>query len=166
MTGDVLGTLRYMSPEQALAQHGAVDHRSDIYSLGATLYELLTLQPAFPGSDRQALLRRIAVDEPVPLRRVDPAIPRELEPIVAKAMAKDPRNRYANALDLADDLTRFLADRPILARPPSLPDRLTKWSRRHRGLVASAAALLAIAVVGLSASTVLIWREQQRTRAR
>jgi hypothetical protein len=90
MTGDVVGTLRYMSPEQALAQPVGVDHRSDVYSLGATLYELLTLEPAFSGRDRQELLRQIAFEEPKPPRRVNQAVPAELETIVLKAMAKDP----------------------------------------------------------------------------
>ena len=96
-TGDLVGTLRYMSPEQAQAKHGVIDHRSDIYSLGATLYELLSLRPAFAGYDRQVLLRRIADEEPPSLRRIAPAIPRELETIVAKAMSKEPSERYATA---------------------------------------------------------------------
>src|SRR5262249_42886693 len=107
LTGDLLGTLRYMSPEQALARPGAVDHRTDIYALGATLYELLTLRPAFDGQDRQELLRQIAFEEPPPPRRVDPAVPRELETVVLKAMDKEPEGRYATAQELADDLRRF-----------------------------------------------------------
>ena len=89
-TGDVVGTLRYMSPEQALARRGVVDQRTDVYALGATLYELLTLRPAFDGRDHQELLRQIALDEPIRPRRLNPAIPRDLETIVLKAMAKDP----------------------------------------------------------------------------
>ncbi len=95
MTGDVLGTLRYMSPEQALAHRGAVDHRTDIYALGVTLYELSTLRPAVAGTDRQELLRRIAQEEPIAPRRLDLAIPRELETILLKAMAKEQTTRYA-----------------------------------------------------------------------
>ena len=93
MTGDILGTLRYMSPEQALAKRVVIDHRTDIYSLGATLYELLTLHPVFEGDDRQELLRQIAFAEPRPLRKLNPAMPRELETIVLKALAKDPSSR-------------------------------------------------------------------------
>ncbi len=106
MTGDMMGTLRYMSPEQALAKRVVVDHRTDVYSLGATLYELLTLEPAFSGSDRQELLRQIAFEEPRPLRRIDRTVPSELETIVLKAMEKNPTERYASAKELADDMRR------------------------------------------------------------
>ena len=104
MTGDLVGTLRYMSPEQALAKRVLVDQRTDIYSLGATLYELLTLEPAFDGRDRQELLRQIAFEEPRPPRQLNKAIPQELETVVLKAMGKDPGDRYATAQELADDL--------------------------------------------------------------
>jgi serine/threonine protein kinase/Tfp pilus assembly protein PilF len=151
MTGDLVGTLRYMSPEQALAKRVVIDHRTDVYSLGATLYELLVLRPAFDGSDRQELLRQIAFEEPRPPRRINRAIPAELETIVRKALEKNPQDRYATAQDLADDLNRFLEDRPIHARRPGLLQRVRKWARRHRPLVASLAAgmliLLVMAVV-------------------
>src|SRR5207245_9443954 len=88
LTGDWVGTLRYMSPEQALAKRVVIDHRTDVYSLGVTLYELLTLRPAFPGRDRQELLRQVAFEEPKRPRRVNKAIPAELETIVLKAMEK------------------------------------------------------------------------------
>src|SRR5262249_38385840 len=113
MTGDLVGTLRYMSPEQALAKRVVVDHRTDVYSLGATLYELLALRPVFEGTDRQELLRQIAFEEPKPPRRVNRAVPAELEVIVLKALEKNPADRYATARALADDLRRFLDDRPI-----------------------------------------------------
>src|SRR5438067_9246162 len=116
MPGDLVGTLRYMSPEQALARHGLVDHRSDVYSLGATLYELLTLRPAVEGQDKQEILTRIAFEEPAPLRRLDRSIPAELQTIVRKAMEKDPAERYATAQELAEDLSRFLEQKPIRAR--------------------------------------------------
>ncbi|HJZ53784.1 MAG TPA: serine/threonine-protein kinase, partial [Gemmataceae bacterium] len=112
-TGDVMGTLWYMSPEQALANHALLDHRTDIYSLGATAYELLTLRPPFADSDREALMRRIALDEPTRPRRVNRDVPRDLETIVLKAMEKNPTDRYPNAQELADDLKRFLAGEPI-----------------------------------------------------
>jgi tetratricopeptide (TPR) repeat protein len=170
MTGDILGTLRYMSPEQALAKRGYLDHRTDIYSLGATLYELLTSRPAIEGLDRQEVLRKIAQDEPISPRRINPAIPRELETILLKAMDKEPGSRYATAQDLADDLERFLEHKPIRARRPSLVERAAKWSRRHTVVVASAILLLVMAVAALSISMALIARErraviQQRDRA-
>jgi serine/threonine protein kinase/tetratricopeptide (TPR) repeat protein len=152
-TGDVVGTLRYMSPEQALGQRGIVDHRADVYSLGATLYELLTLQPAFAGGDRQELLRQIADEEPRPLRRVNRSVPAELETIVAKAMEKSPADRYGTAQELADDLRRFLEDQPIRARRPTLGERVRRWSRRHQALVRAVAVAVLLALVGLAAST-------------
>ncbi|HEV2947653.1 MAG TPA: serine/threonine-protein kinase, partial [Gemmataceae bacterium] len=111
MTGDILGTLRYMSPEQALAKHGLVDHRTDIYSLGVTLYELLTGFPAVVGKDREQILNAITLDEPRSPRALDPAIPRDLETIVLKAIAKGPTDRYSTARELAEDLQHFLDDK-------------------------------------------------------
>jgi serine/threonine protein kinase len=165
ITGALLGTLRYMSPEQALARRACVDERTDIYSLGVTLYELLTLEPANPGHDRQELLHQIAYEEPRAPRAINPAIPVELETIVLKAMAKEPEGRYGRAQDLADDLRCFLENRPIRARRPSVRDRLCKWARRHKPLVTSGVCLLVLATLGLVATTVLIWREQERTKA-
>jgi WD40 repeat protein len=135
MTGDLVGTLRYMSPEQALAQRVVIDHRTDVYSLGATLYELLALEPAFAGRDRQELLRQIAFEEARPPRRLNRAIPAELETIVLKALEKNPAERYATAQELADDLERFLKDEPIRARRPTLVHRARKFARRHKPVV-------------------------------
>ncbi|HEY3241908.1 MAG TPA: serine/threonine-protein kinase, partial [Phycisphaerae bacterium] len=167
LTGDVLGTLRYMSPEQALVpeRRGTpLDHRTDIYSLGITLYELLALQPAFPGRDRKELLRQIAFDEPRPLRRVNRAIPIELETIVTKAIAKEPPERYARVCELGDDLRRFLDDKPLRARRPTALDRARKWSRRHKSVVGAALAVMLLAIAGLSLGTLLLWQEQRRTK--
>jgi serine/threonine protein kinase/Tfp pilus assembly protein PilF len=147
MTGDLVGTLRYMSPEQALAKRVVVDHRTDVYSLGATLYELLTLEPPFSGGDRQELLRQIAFEEPKPIRRLNRKIPAELETIVLRAMEKNPAVRYATAEGFADDLRRFLQDRPILARRPSWRQTAQKWARRHRAAVAAAAVCVAVSLV-------------------
>ena len=113
ITGELLGTLRYASPEQLLASRGIVDHRSDIYSLGATLYELVTLRPPFEGRDRNALIRQITDDDPVPPGALDTSVPAELETIVLKTLRKEPADRYSTAQDLADDLQRFLDRRPI-----------------------------------------------------
>src|SRR5262249_39500885 len=127
-TGDVLGTLRYMSPEQARGRAGAVDPRSDVYGLGATLYELLTLRPAFLGNDREELLRQIVSEEPYTPRRFNKSLPVELETIVLKALAKSPGDRYDSARELAEDLRRFLDDKPIRARRPSLFERSRRWA--------------------------------------
>src|SRR5262245_46834004 len=105
-----------MSPEQALAKRVVIDGRTDIYSLGVTLYELLTLRPAFDGKDRQETLRKIAEDEPAPPRKLNPVAPGDLETILLKAMAKEPSGRYSTAKDLADELRRFLEHKPIQAR--------------------------------------------------
>jgi serine/threonine protein kinase len=168
LTGDLLGTLRYMSPEQAQGKPGLVDHRTDVYSLGASLYELLTLQPAFQAGDRAELLRQIAEDEPPPPRQVNRAIPAGLETIVLKALAKSPAERYATAQELADDLRRFLEDRPILARRPTIGQRLRRWARRHRAAVTAgsvaAAAVLVTVVLGLVLSNVAITRQRDLAR--
>jgi serine/threonine protein kinase len=164
LTGDLIGTLRYMSPEQALGTRLVVDHRTDVYSLGVTLYELLVLEPPFRGSDRQELLQQIGFEEPIPPRRRNKAIPAELETIVLKAMEKSPADRYATAQELADDLRRFLEDKPIRAKRPTWPQRLRKWGQRHRHLVGTIALFLALVVVGLAVSVLLIWREKEQTR--
>jgi serine/threonine protein kinase/WD40 repeat protein len=161
-TGDLLGTLRYMSPEQASARHGLVDHRSDVYALGATLYELLTLRPAVPGETREEVLRHVLLDEPRLPRRLDPAVPAELETVVLKALAKDPQERYATAGELAEDLRRFLEDQPIHARPPTARQRLRRWARRHRPLAVAlgvTAVLLPVAVLLLT--LLYSWQRQQ-----
>ncbi len=153
-TGDLVGTLRYMSPEQASAQP-VIDPRSDVYSLGATLYELLTQQPAFPGNDVHATLRQVLEEDPAPPHRLNRALPPELEIIVLKAMAKQPEDRYEGARDLADDLRRYLDDQPLRARRPTLRDRAAKWSRRHRHVVAAVLLGLVAAVAVLGVTT---WR--------
>jgi serine/threonine protein kinase len=164
MTGDLVGTLRYMSPEQSLAQRGLIDHRTDIYSLGVTFYELLTLEPAFGGRDRQELLRQIAFEEPKGPRRLNRDIPAELETIVLKAMEKNPADRYATAQEVADDLRRFLEDKPIRARRPSIPARVRKWSWRHRGVV-SATVLTAVLVLAATSGVIAWkWRESEHRR--
>jgi eukaryotic-like serine/threonine-protein kinase len=169
MTGDVLGTLRYMSPEQALAKRVVVDHRSDIYSLGVTLYELLTLQPAFTGDDRQELLRQIAYEDPRPLRQINARISPDLETIVLKAMDKDREDRYQTAQQFAADLLAFLEDQPIQARAPLLWQRAAKWSRRRRPLVVSLGlslmALVTVSVALLTVSNVAITKERNEKTA-
>jgi tetratricopeptide (TPR) repeat protein len=166
-TGDLLGTLRYMSPEQALGLHGRVDERTDVYALGATLYELLTLEPVHDGADRQALLRQIGQEEPRAPRRLNPAVPADLETIVLKALAKEPADRYRTAQELADDLRRFLEDKPIRARRPTPGQVVAKWARRHRGVVVTAAVAvlvgLVLGVAGLVVSN--FWIRQEKVQA-
>jgi serine/threonine protein kinase len=164
-TGEVLGTLRYMSPEQALGRRGNLDQRTDVYSLGATLYELLTLRPPFDTTDHHQLLTQISFDEPPAPRALDRAIPVELETVVLKALAKEPAERYQTAQELADDLRRFLDERPVLARRPSLAERVRRWGRRHRSVVVSGLVLLVVALVGLTVSTALIAREHAEAKA-
>ncbi len=156
MTGDLIGTLRYMSPEQALAKRVVIDQRCDIYSLGATLYELLALRPVFSGSDRQALLKQIAFEDPVKLRKIDRAIPADLETIIHKSLAKNPDERYTTAEEFASDLQAFIDHRPITARPPTPLQRLGKWSQRNRGLVAAGAVAAGICLVLLVVSNIMI----------
>jgi serine/threonine protein kinase len=176
-SGDLLGTIRYMSPEQALARRMPVDHRTDVYGLGVTAYELLTLEPAFPGKDRQDVLRRIAVEEPPRPRHLNRDIPDDLEAVVLKAMEKSPGDRYATARELADDLRAFLDEKPVKARRPSRWRNAVKWARRHTELVITAAAaaaavlfvltvtatLLGIRTGQLQATNTELKREQHRT---
>jgi serine/threonine protein kinase len=131
VSGDLVGTLRYMSPEQARAQHAAVDHRTDVYSLGVTLYELLSLERAFPGESVPDLIEAITKRSPPPLRQRSRHVPATLEAIVETAKAKVPDNRYATAGDLARDLERFLAGRSATARAPGPGKRLRRRIARH-----------------------------------
>jgi serine/threonine protein kinase len=163
-TGDLVGTLRYMSPEQALGQRTQLDHRTDIYSLGATLYELMALKPIFGGDSRQELLRQISHDEPRPARALEKSIPIELETIVLKAVAKHPADRYTSAHEFAADLQRYLDDQPIHAKRPTLVERARKWSRRHPSLVAAAVLLLLVCIAGLLVNNWMIGQEQAKTQ--
>ena len=151
VTGDLIGTLRYMSPEQAEAQPGIVDHRTDIYSLGLTCYEFLALKPAIDGRDRHELLKQIVVAEPIRPRRLNRSIPVDLETVLLKAMEKVPDDRYSTAGEFADDLQRFLDDQPVCARKPTIAQKVRKWCRRHRAVVGSSlvaffAVLLCVAI--------------------
>jgi serine/threonine protein kinase len=150
-TGDLVGTLRYMAPERF---EGQSDLRSDLYALGLTLYELLTLQPIFVGSDRNRLIDRVKHEEPPRLRKLNPDVPRDLETIVLKAMAKEPGHRYQTAAALAEDLKRFVEDKPIRARRVSSVERLWRWCRRNR-LVAGLTAVVALLLVTVAVVSVM-----------
>ncbi len=149
MTGDMIGTLRYMAPEQALAKRVVIDQRADVYSLGATLYELLTLEPAFDETDRSALLKQIAFAEPKPLRKIDRNIPIDLETIILKAIAKSRDDRYHTAQQLAVDLRRFTRNQPIMARNPGRIDRGARWVRRNPTVATLLATILIFASLAL-----------------
>lgn len=155
-TGEVVGTLRYLAPERMT---GAADERSDVYSLGATLYELLTLRPAFDAADRANLVKQVTDGDPVPPRRLDPAIPSDLETVVLKAMAREPGERYATAVDFAEDLRNVVADRPVKARRLSAVARAARWSRRNPAtsvpIGISVGLVLVVAIGATIAATVL-----------
>ncbi len=161
-TGDLVGTLRYMSPEQIRGEPSAGDFRSDIYSLGVTLYEACTLHPAFEACDRRSLVHHILNDVPPAPRTIAPTVPKDLETIVLKAMDKLATGRYQTARDMADDLCRLLEDRPIRARRPSLVEHSIRWARRHRTLIATAIAGI---VVSMAIGSIALWRAKRQVEA-
>ncbi len=161
VAGSVLGTARYMSPEQIKGQPQEIDHRTDIYALGITLYELLTLKPAFKGANRELLFRAIESEEPVPPRRLNSTVAIDLETIVLKAIAKNQSDRYATAGEMAADMRRFLEGKPTLARRPTPLDRAFKWAVRRQRLVVASLCMLLLAVLGLASATALITRESR-----
>ena len=161
-TGDLVGTLRYMAPERF---DGWSDPRSDLYSLGVTLYELLTLRPLFDEPNRARLIKRVTHELPPAPRKLQPRIPRDLETIVLKAIAKEPAQRYASAEAMAEDLRRFLADRPVKARRTSGAERLWRWSRRNPALAVSLSSLFLVLAIGCIGMTVL-WRRRAPARSR
>ncbi len=150
-TAGITGTLPYMAPEQF---SGRADARSDIYGLGLTLYELLTLQPAYDDSDRSQLIRRITTGELTRPRKRAPEIPPDLETIVLKAAALEPERRYQSARELADDLRCFLEDRPIQARRATPIERAWRWCRRNRAVASLSALALTLLVMVAVVATV------------
>jgi WD40 repeat protein/tetratricopeptide (TPR) repeat protein len=154
-TGDILGTLRYMAPERF---RGEGDARADIYALGLTLYELLTLKPAYYTTDRLKLIERINTEEPARPRSMDGRIPRDLETIVLKASDKDPARRYATADAMAEDLRRFLDDEPIQARRASAAERYWRWARRNPLIAVMGGVLTAVLVLATVGSLVAAGR--------
>jgi serine/threonine protein kinase len=162
IVGSLLGTIRYLSPEQAMAGRLHVDHRTDIWSLGATLYELLTFQPAFPGNDEKQILSAIITRDPARPRKVASHIPAELETICQKTLDKSPDARYLNAHELAEDLRRYLNDLPIVAKRPGPIRRSAKFIKRHRALVTAATATVLVLLA--TAITLFALRAQRVER--
>jgi WD40 repeat protein len=163
LSGQVLGSPSYMSPEQAGAWRGKVGVRSDVYSLGAILYHLLTGRPPFAADTVAKTLHQVQNDEPPSPRLLNPAVPRDLETICLKCLEKEPDRRYGTAQDLADELGRFLDRKPILARPVSRPEKVWRWCRRNPVIATLAAAAMFIFILGFAGVT---WEGRQARKAR
>jgi serine/threonine protein kinase/WD40 repeat protein len=161
-TGEVVGTLRYTSPERLQGGPGA-NQQVDVYSLGVTLYEMLALQPAFDEGDRPYLLRQIIEHDPRPLRQVDPRIPTDLETIIAKAMEKDPAQRYLSAGEFAADLRRYATHQPIQAKRATIAHRVSKWTKRHKTLARAFLIFGGLLLLLLGVSSFLIQRSLRDT---
>lgn len=166
VTGPFAGSPSYASPEQVSTDPRNVDHRTDLYSLGATLYECLTGCLPFDGDTMERVFHSILVEDPRPLRRIDPALPRDLEVVVGKAMEKDPPRRYASAAELAADLRAVMELRPIRARPPNVAVRGWKWARRNRVAATALLATLLVLLVGAGMALKTVRDERQQARER
>lgn len=161
-TGTLVGTPRYMAPEQAIGATSEIGPRSDVYALGVILYELLVGRPPFVGDTELETLRQIRSDAPISIRRLQPKVPRDLDTIVLKCLEKEVKRRYQSAGDLAADLERFAADQPIVARPQSLARRTRLWTRRHP---VQAIVLLTGLLVALALPAGLTWHNRRLERA-
>jgi len=165
MTGALIGTVRYLSPEQAMAKRLPVDHRTDIYSLGATMYELLTFQPAFPGIDEKQVLSAIITRDPAHPRKIISSVPPELETICLKSLEKASDRRYDTARAMAEDLRRWLSDLPIVAKRPGFIRRAGKFAKRNRALTVGVVAALLVVTTGSFGWYERIKRTEERQRA-
>jgi hypothetical protein len=148
-TGDFVGTPYYMAPEQISVEAGTIDERTDVYALGATLFELLTLQKPFVGETREQVTSKILRDEPSPPRTINRLVPRDLETICLKALEKQPARRYHSAGAIAEDLKRFVEGRPISARRAGALGQRLKWFERRRAWSAAVASMCALVVLAL-----------------
>ena len=164
LSGDLVGTLPYMSPEQVGATQAPIERVSDLYSFGATLYEILCGEPPFRGRSREETLAAITRRDPRPLRSMDPRVPHDLETIVEKCLRKEPVERYGTAEALAQDLRRFVRGEPVEARPLSGWERRARRLWRHRIVLASVAVALVIALIGLSAGLWVVARQRELAR--
>jgi WD40 repeat protein/serine/threonine protein kinase len=165
LPGSALGTPAYMSPEQAAGDLGKLGPRSDVYSLGATLYCLLTGEPPFQGDEIGTVLRGVQKGDFPPPRKLDPAIDRALEAVCLKAMATEAKDRYATPKALADDVERWAADEPVSAYRDRTSARVARWGRRNRPLVVGLSVSLVAAVAALSVGNVLVGRQRDRAQA-
>jgi serine/threonine-protein kinase len=159
-TGSVFGTPHYMAPEQACGQVDRIGVATDVYGLGAILYNMLTAHVPVAGDDIDEILDRVRRGDVTPPREINPSVPRALEAICLKALANRPEDRYPGARALADDLSRWLADEPVSARREPLIDRARRWARKHRTLTATTTVGLLTALLGLA--LVLAVRERSR----
>lgn len=159
--GAIIGTPAFMSPEQAIGQNDRVGPRSDIYSLGVILYEILTGQTPFKSDDLRDLLKQVVSAPPAPPTRIAATVPKSLEAVCLKALAKQPDDRYGSARELADEVRRYLADEPVAACPDAFAARAARWGRRNRTTVISAASILVMMVIALATGSILLANANQ-----
>jgi serine/threonine-protein kinase len=164
LQGQVMGTPAYMAPEQAAGQVDWIGPRTDVYGLGAILYEILTGQPPFTGADSSEVLLKVQTTEPARPRQLWPGVPAALEAVCLHALAKKPEARYPSAREVGQEVQRWLADEPVMAYPERWTTRLGRWVRRHRGLTAGAAGLLITAVAALAIGLVAVDNQKQRAK--